>query len=196
MISIHLPQARKRPKLRSLFFHVHRWLGLTAGILLCIAGLTGSILVFWHDIDHLVIAQQWGSLTPTGAPSAIAAIMDTVKAAYASRNLILSSITMPGNAHQPYEVWFQDSAEHYLQVFVNPYTGQILGDRQWETSWVSIIFELPYKLLAGETGRLLMGMVALLTLILSMTGIVLWPGWRKLAAGFSIKWHHAHIKHI
>jgi uncharacterized iron-regulated membrane protein len=196
MTSIHFPQARKRFKRRSLFFHVHRWLGLTAGILLCIAGLTGSILVFWHEIDHLVIAQRFGSLSPTGAPSTIAAIMDTVKAAYADRNLILSSITMPGNAHQPYEVWFQDPAEHYLQVFVNPYTGQILGDRPWETSWAGIIYGLHYKLLAGETGTLIMGIVALLTLILSLTGIVLWPGWRKLASGFSIKLRQAHIKRI
>jgi uncharacterized iron-regulated membrane protein len=196
MSLLQLPQARKRLKLRSLFFHIHRWLGLTVGILLCIAGLTGSILVFWHEIDHLVLAQRFGSLTPTGAPSAIAAIVETVKAAYASRNLILDSIAMPENAHQPYEVAFEDSAEHFLQVFVNPYTGQIMGDRQWETSWAGIIYELHYKLLAGETGTLIMGIVALLTLILSITGIVLWPGWRKLAAGFSIKWQHVHIKRI
>lgn len=32
-----------------------------------------------------------------------------------------------------------------------------------------------------------MGIVALVTLLLSITGIVLWPGWRKLIAGFKIK---------
>ena len=71
---------------------------------------------------------------------------------------------------------------------MNPYTGQIIGDRQWESSWVGIIYELHYKLLAGDTGVLIMGVVALLTLILSITGIVLWPGWRRLIAGFRIKW--------
>jgi hypothetical protein len=64
MTSIHLPQARKRFKRRSLFFHVHRWLGLTAGILLCIAGLTGSILVFWHEIDHWWLVQRFGAINP------------------------------------------------------------------------------------------------------------------------------------
>ena len=33
-----------------------------------------------------------------------------------------------------------------------------------------------------------MGIVALLTLILSLTGIMLWPGWRRLITGFKIKW--------
>jgi uncharacterized iron-regulated membrane protein len=39
-------------KLRDISFYLHRWLGLVAGILLCIAGLTGSILVFWREIDR------------------------------------------------------------------------------------------------------------------------------------------------
>ncbi len=32
-------------------------------------------------------------------------------------------------------------------------------------------------------------------LILSLTGLVLWPGWRKLVTGFKIKWQ-AHIKRV
>ncbi len=47
--------------------------------------------------------------------------------------------------------------------------------------------------MAGDTGTLLMGIVALVTLLLSITGIILWPGWRKLIAGFKIKWK-AHPK--
>ena len=39
-----------------------------------------------------------------------------------------------------------------------------------------------------------MGIVALVTLFLSITGIVLWLGWRKLIAGFKIKWKNAHPK--
>jgi len=112
---------------------------------------------------------------------------------YAAENLTLSSLSFPDYADHPYDAWLQDTADHYLQAFINPYTGQIMGDRQWETSWVGWIYELHYKLLAGDTGLLIMGIVALLTLVLSLTGIVLWPGWRKLIAGFKIKWD-GHIK--
>lgn len=194
MPSLQRLKSLKRPKLRSLLFHAHRWLGLTAGILLCIAGLTGSILVFWHEIDHWVMAQQLGHLIPTGEALPIATIADTVKATYGAKGLTLSSISPPESANQPYQVWFHAPADHHWQVFVNPYTGQVMGDREWESSWVGIIYGLHYKLLAGEVGTLVMGIVALLTLVLSITGIVLWPGWRNLMAGFKIKWKHAHIK--
>jgi uncharacterized iron-regulated membrane protein len=52
-------------KLRNFSFYLHRWLGLVAGILLCIAGITGSILVFWHEIDEAVIAASFGRVIPT-----------------------------------------------------------------------------------------------------------------------------------
>lgn len=194
MPSLQRLKSLKRPKLLLLAFHSHRWLGLTAGILLCIAGLTGSILVFWHEIDHLVIAQRLGHLIPTGEALPIATIANTVKATYGAKGLTLSSISPPESANQPYQVWFHAPEDHHWQVFVNPYTGQVMGDREWESSWVGIIYGLHYKLLAGEVGTLVMGIVALLTLVLSITGIVLWPGWRNLMAGFKIKWKHAHIK--
>jgi uncharacterized iron-regulated membrane protein len=188
-------------KLRNLVFQLHRWLGLVGGILLCIAGLTGAVLVFWHEIDHWLITQRFGQVVPTGNPVAIAAIADTVKVAYAAKGLTLSSISLPEYADHPYQVWMNAPKEHHWQVFVNQYTGQVMGNpegtsfaaREWESSWVGIIYGLHYKLLAGEAGTLIMGIVSLLTLLLSLTGLVLWPGWRKLIAGFKIKWN-AHIK--
>jgi hypothetical protein len=86
-------------------------------------------------------------------------------------------------------VWLHAPGDRHWQALVNPYTGAVMGDREWESSWVGIIYDLHYKLLAGDTGTLIMGIVALLTLLLSITGIVLWPGWRKLMAGFKIKWN-------
>lgn len=41
-----------------------------------------------------------------------------------------------------------------------------------------------------------MGVAALLLFILSLTGIILWPGWRKLISGFKIKWKNAHPKRV
>ncbi|MHC5857744.1 PepSY-associated TM helix domain-containing protein [Nostoc sp.] len=181
-------------KIRNTAFHLHRWLGLIGGTLLCIAGLTGSVLVFWHEIDHVVLVERFGRIIPGVERVSIPAIADTVKTAYANKGLTLGGIGLPEHADQPYQVWLNDTADHTLYVFVNPYTGQVMGDRQWETSWIGSIYSLHYKLLAGDIGEWIMGIVALLTLILSITGIILWPGWRKLIAGFKIKWQNAHIK--
>ncbi len=195
MTTDHIQTGLIYPKLKAIAFHAHRWIGLTAGILLCIAGVTGSVLVFWHEIDCAVLARRFGRVSPVGESLSITAIIETVKVAYTNKGLTLSSLSFPDHADQPYMVSLLDAADHYLEVFINPYTGKIMGDRQWEASWLGMIFKLHYQLLAGDTGLLIMGIVALLTLILSLTGIVLWPGWRKLAAGFKIKWD-GHIKRV
>ncbi|WAL60356.1 PepSY-associated TM helix domain-containing protein [Thermocoleostomius sinensis] len=181
--------------IRHSVFYLHRWLGLGVGLLLCIAGLTGSVLVFWHEIDAWILAQRFGSVDLAGERIPIATVIETVNAAYIPDEFTLSSLTLPTLSHQPYVVWLEDAAAHHWQVLVNPYMGQVMGDRQWETSWIGRIYALHYSLLAGEVGSLIMGMVALFAFILSLTGIILWPGWRKLIAGFKIKWR-AHPKRI
>ncbi|WP_416366234.1 PepSY domain-containing protein [Sphingomonas aerolata] len=40
-----------RPSLRVTMRRVHLWLGLTIGVLFAFAGLTGSLLVFYPEID-------------------------------------------------------------------------------------------------------------------------------------------------
>lgn len=51
------------------------------------------------------------------------------------------------------------------------------------------LYNIHIQLLGGEWGGYVAGIVGLLTTILCMTGIVLWPGWRKLTTGFKIKWN-------
>ncbi|MEH2381417.1 MAG: PepSY-associated TM helix domain-containing protein [Nostoc sp.] len=49
--------------------------------------------------------------------------------------------------------------------------------------------------MAGQTGTVIVGIAAFLMCILTITGLVLWPGWRKLIAGFKIKFD-AHPKRV
>jgi uncharacterized iron-regulated membrane protein len=179
---------------RTVSFHAHRWIGLVVGILLNIAGLTGSFLILL-TLDgsyNWWIEQRFGQITPQPTKAAVTTIIENIQATY-TPTLTFESIGYPEGAKAPYLAWFSDAAHHHIGVVVNPYTGKIMGDFEWEKMWHGIAYKLHYSLLSGDTGTLLMGIVALLTVILSITGIVLWPGWRKLAAGFKIKWQ-GHIK--
>jgi len=39
-------------RIRKIWTAVHRWIGIIAGVYIVIAGVTGSILAFWQDIDE------------------------------------------------------------------------------------------------------------------------------------------------
>lgn len=61
MTTSNLPTWFTYARLKTITFNAHRWLGLTAGILLCIAGVTGSVLVFGHEIDRAILGSPWRS---------------------------------------------------------------------------------------------------------------------------------------
>ncbi|MBD2771750.1 PepSY-associated TM helix domain-containing protein [Iningainema tapete] len=183
-------------QIRDITFYLHRYLGLVVGLVLIIIGLTGSLLVFEKEISQFLVTQQFGQVSVGQQRVPVESVLDTVKTAYASQpDLKLLGINTVGDAQTPYRVLLQSPNEQRTEVFVNPYTGKIMGSQVWDTSEIGLIFKLHYQLLAGKVGEVIAGIVAFVLLILSITGIVLWPGWRKLIAGFKIKWD-AHPKRV
>lgn len=68
--------------IRNTAFQLHHWLGLVGGIFRGIAGLTGSVLVFWHEIDELVLVQRFGKIVPASNRLPIPAFINQIKATY------------------------------------------------------------------------------------------------------------------
>ncbi|ELR96757.1 PepSY domain-containing protein [Gloeocapsa sp. PCC 73106] len=179
-------------KIRDATFTIHRYLGLIIGAIAVIIGLTGSILVFYPEINQLMIKEKVGTVTPQTESVSLTQMKDKIESVYGIEPYF---VDFPKQPNQVYQFWLTTPEETYTEVFVNPYTGEILGDRPWETSLFGIVYQLHYQLLAGETGTVIAGIAAFFMFVLSFTGIVLWPGWRKLIAGFKIKWK-AHPKRV
>ncbi|WP_017653590.1 PepSY-associated TM helix domain-containing protein [Fortiea contorta] len=182
--------------LRNTVFYLHRYIGLFVGLILIIVGLTGSLLVFQKELNQFQIRQEFGQVIPQEQRVPIDTVLENIKTSFASQpNFKLSGINTPPDPHIPYRAFLQSPKEERLEVFVNPYTGVVMGSRQWEKTIIGLTYKLHYQLLAGDIGQIIVGIAALLLLILSITGIVLWPGWRKLIAGFKIKLQ-AHPKRV
>jgi uncharacterized iron-regulated membrane protein len=75
-------------------------------------------------------------------------------------------------------------------LFVNPYTGAILGEYDSHKSFFHFMEEIHRGLVAGRVGKLIMGINSIIFLFILGTGIVLWwPTARKaLTQRLQIKW--------
>lgn len=176
-------------KLRSLVFQLHRYLGLACGLILVIIGTTGSLLIFEPELEHQLVENRFGAIVPDGTLVSIDSVVATVQAEVSRMaNVTLGNILPPQDATSPFQARLWDANDHLVQLFINPYTGQVMGTMPESESWLHIALRLHYELLAGNTGMIIAGITGLLLFVLSVTGIVLWPGWRKLIAGFKIKW--------
>lgn len=116
----------------------------------------------------------------------------------------IEELSLPKDDRYPIKLGFlapnanENLYQHGIyEIFVNSYTGKVMGNIATRFTFYRFLLNLHYRLfLPGKwAGRIVTGIAALFLLVTAMTGIVLWPSWRKLAAGFKIK-GHAHIKRL
>ena len=159
----------RRGPARARLRRLHRWLGVSAGALLIVTGLSGSLLVFRQEIDaalnpHLLRTEPAATRVP------LQQILNGVRQQYADP--APTRVRMPRSRDATYEVWLGAAPERY--VYADPYRGTLLGARrptEFLTGW---LFLLHSHLLAGAVGGQVAGVGALALVLLSVTGLVIW----------------------
>jgi uncharacterized iron-regulated membrane protein len=150
---------------RSLVW-LHRVVGLAMAGFLLVAGLTGALLVWYEELDAAVNPHLFRVMPP--APGAVPLDVLTLRETAARqtgeaiRYFSLRPLT-PGHS----AVFRLDKAEAE-DVFVDPYTGRVLGRRTWGdigqglTNLMPFVYRLHHSLALGAAGEYLLGIVALL----------------------------------
>jgi uncharacterized iron-regulated membrane protein len=159
----------KPRKLRHLAFQLHRYLGLGVGLILVIMGLTGSLLVFVPELDAQIVQQRFGYVMPQAQPIAPDKLVETVKIAYANHSdWKINQVQMVSNRPY-YTVRLKRPDETQWKVFVNPYTGKVMGDRILNSFTL-----LHYGTFGGLPTRILYIFVGLAPMVLLVTDFVMW----------------------
>ncbi|MFA7306372.1 MAG: PepSY-associated TM helix domain-containing protein [Hyphomicrobium sp.] len=178
--------------MRYLLVLVHRWVGLSIAGFLVLAGATGAVISWDHELDellnpHLIFAPTVGS------PQSALTLKDSVESRDPRRQVTYLPIaTEPGHSLQMYMEGRPDPQTGapyelgYNQLFVDPVSGNELGSRNWGAAWpitretlVSFLYKLHYTLHlppmwgVQDWGTWLMGGVALLWTLDSFVGFYL-----------------------
>ena len=183
---------------------LHRWTGLLMTGFLVVVALTGSLLVYTVEIDRIVNPQlfaqpQAGTQLEMGEiAERVEAADPRVRTAYFFRDIpdTVSVRILPRNSPatgKPYDV----DLDH---VFVDPWTGRILGRRGGNSIFRGRINLMPFiraihtDLAMGPTGALVLGYVALAWTIDCFVGFYLTlPAlsgdfWRRWRTAWWVKW--------
>lgn len=190
------PVRRRRASLWTFWLKVHLYLGLFVGPVLVLIGLTGSLLVFYQAIDELL---NPGLLTTQGT-GAVRPLDEIVAAAQARHPEKKGpySLVLPRHAQGTLIAWYEiptgrAGTSEWLQVLIDPYTANVLGERFWGQCLISVIYKLHYTLLLKSAGEVTVGVLGLFLLLSIGTGIYIWwplfwpPRWGRLRQAFGIK---------
>jgi uncharacterized iron-regulated membrane protein len=178
---------------------VHRYIGILVGFLLAILGLTGSALVFHEEINHFLYPQLM-HVEPQGKTISLQKVSDIV---LQYPDYKLQAIALSRKADEPFHTIVR-SQKSLSDVYINPYNGEILGTivrdgQRWvfdHRALMEIIEQVHTSFLAGEPGKFLVGICGILLIIRAISGLIIFPGWKKLSAGFKIRWKApSHLLH-
>lgn len=183
------PAARPsaRPVYRALQT-LHLWIGLILCLPLAVLGITGSILVFEHELEDLFSAPPAQTLA-VGEPQPLAAILDTAKA-NAPQGLAPGMVTLPGEPGEAASVRLMAPGRSGpggggATMRIDPVSLAVLEtSKPGGGGLMRQIFMLHANLLIPDrSGRDVVGWLGVAMLVLGVSGLVLWwprPGrWKE-----------------
>lgn len=188
---------------RNLWFQTHWLLGISAGIVLAVMGVSGALLSFENE---LLRALNPGTMTvaPRAEPMlSPPQLLQRIAQDQPQRAIgTISASAIPGRAARvgflaaaggPAQAPAQAPARPRMDVhFVNPYTGALLGreDDLRGHAFLHWVEDLHRRLAAGDTGKAITGASTLILLVLAASGLYLrWPRrWRDWRAWLVVRW--------
>lgn len=202
----HAQRRRRQQRVRELAGWLHRYVGLATAGFLFVVGLTGAMLAFNFELEHILAPQFFATPLPNQAPLDLATLAERAEAivphgraqivAYTCRDQIKVDFLPRVNpaTGKPYDLGF-------TEFFLDPWTGRELGRRnrgdlsQGLVNLMPFLYELHWTLQAGQVGRYILGSVALawtldcfiafyLTLPRGRGGF-----WRRWRLAWKVKWN-------
>jgi uncharacterized iron-regulated membrane protein len=187
-------------RLRKLLFQVHMWTGIGLGFYVLLMSLSGSAVVFRRELMRSLALEPRVAIGP-GPRMDADALRQAATRTYPNYNV--TRVSLRKNPDQAAEIWLERPGKKLQRLF-NPYTGADLGDSlRWGFRFVLWLVDLHGNLLAGNTGRLFNAAGGICTVILCLTGAVIWwPGvkawrdsltfrWKGKPKGINWAWHSA-----
>ena len=195
---------------RFAFLLLHRYLGLATAVFLAMAGLTGSILAFNHEIDES-LNPEFYTLASKGDPLDPVTLLARAQEDHPQLDIVyIETEPKPehpalviGEARPDPESGALPELD-YNWMYLDPVTGETLATRFWARccfeaeNFIPFIYEFHYSLtLPGTWGYLLMGVVAILWTLDCLIALVLTfpkgrPFLQKWRAAWKVKLGNAY----
>ncbi len=186
---------------------LHRWFGLAAALFLFIAGATGAVISWDHELDAWLNPHLYQARSSSGAAMSPLALAHRVEAADPRVRVTFMPLQIePGHTFVASVAPRVNPATGklfepgYNQVALDPVSAEVQGRREWgkvslaRENLLPFLYKLHYSMhipegVGIEFGMWLMGLIAIAwvfdTLIALWISFPRWAAWRR---SFAVRW--------
>lgn len=157
---------------KKIWFKIHLYLGLTAGIILMVIGITGAMISFQKEILWLVNKDSY-IVKVSGQMQTEQQIIDNFRLKFPKANI--RGLTVKNDPTSSAVVNIASNKKgkagrRGINYYINPYTSEILPNVEGQKVFKFI--EMIHRgLVAGEVGKQIVGACTLALLILMLSGV-------------------------
>lgn len=168
---------------RSISKSVHIWIGIPFGLLFCLMGLSGSVILY-RDAIEAALRPAWKASEHAKPASLLMEGDRNIRRRWP--DAIPNRITFPRSFGEPYEYQIR-SANRPIHAYFDAGTGELLGT--FEVPWLDSIAGFHQNLLLPPSGRQIVGLIGIGLFLSSLSGLTIWLlRNRSLSSTFRIAW--------
>jgi uncharacterized iron-regulated membrane protein len=162
--------------LKKWLIYLHLYVGLVAAFFLICISLSGAMIAFEPELNHAFHPELTNA--PVTGPRLN---WDDFKAKVEQQSpgWKLIRFYFPDRPDRSTYVRLRNTTTHKIRhIYVNQYTGQVLGSTEDGSDWIIKVHDLHVNFLSGKVGNKIVTWSTAGLLLLSLSGIVLWwPRW-------------------
>jgi len=158
--------------MKKLLLNIHLYVGLAASLFLVCISLSGAVIAFEPELNHL-FHPDLTNVDPNRAQLNWDEFRSKVEEQSPGWKLI--RFYFPEQPDRSTYVRLRNTATHRIRhVYVNQYTGKVLGSTEDGSNWILKVHDLHVNFLSGKVGNQIVTWSTFGLLVLSLSGIVLW----------------------
>ncbi|AWW30501.1 hypothetical protein DN752_10400 [Echinicola strongylocentroti] len=164
-----------------LLWKIHNWVGLYVGVVIAFLSITGAAALFRPEVDRL-LNPHLTKVTPQSAQVSLTTAVEEVLASHPDHELF--EIELPKAYLDTWNIRLRPRDPDPMQptfweVFVNPYTGEVLGERNYFKSFSYFLRNVHVRLYEAQYGRQLVGLAGIALVISTITGLLIYGKFTK-----------------
>lgn len=158
--------------MRDLLLKLHLYIGLLASIFLVLLGVSGAVIAFEDDLNRALNPEML-KVQPSGDRLSWDAVRARVEQQEAGWKVV--RYYFPQHANDSLYIRLRSlSTKEIKHMYVNQYTGAVIGDASVGNRFTLFMHDLHVNLAGGKAGSKIVVASTAALLLLAITGIVLW----------------------
>jgi uncharacterized iron-regulated membrane protein len=184
---------------KKIFGKIHLWLGLTSGLIVFISILPASIFVWDKELTNWWYA-DYIYIEPKDTILPLSELLQIAQNEFPEKEVLWMDIENASNKSYVFQTYkqaenigwtFFSELEYWDRLYINPYSGEVLGIVDMRYDWIYLCRMMHQQLLLNyEIGHWPVAIATLIIFVMLISGIVLWWPRNKNAIKqrVTIKW--------